>query len=74
MTDPSAKVFDAAAEFRKKAQSALAEGVQEGRKWMLPRLPDKPPLRQPQQASAEEAEEDAASDRHHTLITHYRQT
>lgn len=63
LTDPSARVFDVAAEFRKKAQSALTEGVQEERKRMLPRLPDKPPLRQPRQASAEKAEEEAVSDR-----------
>ena len=63
LTDPSARVFDAAAEFRKKAQSALIEGVQEGRRQMLPRLPDKPPSPQPRQASAEESEEEAASDR-----------
>ena len=43
LTDPSARVFDAAADLRIKAQSAITEGVQEERRCVLPRLPDKPP-------------------------------
>ena len=49
LTHPSDRVFDAAAEFRKKAQSALTEGAQEGRRRLLPRIPDKPPSPQPTQ-------------------------
>ena len=49
LTHPSERVFDAAAEFRKKAQSALTEGAQEGRRGLLPRIPDKSPSLQPTQ-------------------------
>ena len=49
LTHPSERVFDAAAEFRKKAQSALTEGAQEGRRGLLPRTPVKPPSPQPPQ-------------------------
>ena len=42
LTNPSERVFDAAAEFRKRAQSALTEGAQDCRRRLLPRIPDRP--------------------------------
>ena len=45
------------------AQSALTKGVQEWRRQVLPRIPDKPPSQSPRQTIAEESEEEAAGDR-----------
>ena len=61
-TNPSERVFNAAAEFRKRAQSALTERAQDGRRRLLPRIPDKPPLPQPpqRQPTSEESAESPA--------------
>ena len=59
LTNPSERVFDAAAEFRKRAQAALTEGAQDGRRRLLPRIPDKPPSPQPPQQRQPTAEESA---------------
>ena len=67
LTNPSERVFDAAAEFRKKAQSALTEGTQDSRRRMLPRANVRPPSPQPAQqqqqqpASEERAESPAGA-------------
>ena len=58
-TNPSERVFDAAAEFRKRAQSALTEGTQDGRRRLLPRAPDRPPSLQPAQQQEPTSEERA---------------
>ena len=65
LTDQSARVFDPAAEFGKKAWSALTKGGGAGgRRRMLPRLPDNPTSPpHPRQASAEESEEEAGNNR-----------
>ena len=62
LTNPSERVFDAAAEFRKKAQSALTEGAQDSRRRMLPRATVRPPSPQPaqQQPTSEERAESPA--------------
>ena len=60
-TNPSERVFDAAAEFRKRAQSALTEGAQDGRRRLLPRVPDRPSLPQPAQQRQPTSEERAES-------------
>ena len=49
LTNPYERVFDAAAEFWKRAQSALTEGTQDRRRQLLPGIPDKPPSPQPPQ-------------------------
>ena len=61
LTNPSERGFGAAAEFRKRAQSALTEGAQDGRRQLLPRIPDKPPLPQPPQQRQPTSEERAES-------------
>ena len=61
LTNPSERVFDAAAEFRKKAQSALTEGAQDGRRRLLPRAPDRPSSPQPPQQRQPTSEERAES-------------
>ena len=61
LTNPSERVFDAAAEFRKKAQSALTEGAQDSRRRMLPRATVRPPSPQPAQQQQPTSEERAES-------------
>ena len=61
LTNPSERVFDAASMFRKRAQSALTEGAQDGRGRLLPRIPDRPPSSQPAQQREPTSEESAES-------------
>ena len=61
LTNPSERVFDAAAEFRKKAQSALTEGAQDSRRRLLPRATVRPPSPQPAQQQQPTSEERAES-------------
>ena len=61
LTHPSERVFDAAAEFRKKAQSALTEGAQDSRRRLLPRATVRPPSPQPAQQQQPTSEERAES-------------